>query len=185
MRIALVATTLLLVLVASETALACNCLPLSPVESEKNADVVFEGELIRTSSLPLSSRFAFASTFKVTRSLKGSAGTFVAIFADGNECDATYEPGFVYRVYAKEADGTLTSGACAGNAIVGAANNLGGADNVGAANTGGGVFVLRTFRYPPPTYWRSLLISTLQICGLGVLLGSGVFVWRRYFMKLT
>lgn len=166
-------------MIACETALACDCLPLSPVESYKNADVVFEGELIRTTSLPLSSRFAFASTFKVTRSLKGSAGTVVAIFADGNECDATYEPGFVYRVYAKEADGTLTSGACAGNSIVGAANNIGGADkNVG-------MFVLRTFSYPQPSYWRKFLISTLQICGLGVLLGSGVFVWRRYFVKLT
>ena len=166
-------------LVASETALACNCLPLSPVESSNNADVVFEGELVRTYSLPLSSRFAYASTFKVTRSLKGSTGAFVAIFADGNECDAAFEPGFVYRVYAKDGDGTLTSGACAGNSIVGAANNVGGANN------GQGVFVLRTFAYSPPAYWRSFLMSTLQICGLGVLLGSGVFVWRRYFMKLT
>ena len=173
MRIALFATTLLLMLVACETALACNCLPLSAVESDKNADVVFEGELIRTTSLPLSSKFAFASTFKVTRTLKGAAGAFVAIFADGNECDATYEPGFIYRVYAKEADGTLTSGACAGNSIVGAAEK-----NVG-------MFVLRTFPYPPPSYWRRFLINTLQICGLGVLLGSGVFVWRRYFIKLT
>lgn len=173
MRIALFAMTLFFVLLASETALACNCLPLSPDESDKNADVVFEGELIRTTSLPLSSRFAFASTFKVTRSLKGSAGTVVSIFANGNECDATYEPGFVYRVYAKEADGTLTSGTCAGNSIL------------GAADKEMRMFVLQTFPYPPPAYWRRFLMSTLQVCGLGVLLGSGVFVWRRYFMKLT
>ena len=173
MRIALFATTLLFMLVASETALACDCVPLSPVESYNNADVVFEGELIRTTSLPLSSRFAFAYTFKVNRPLKGSAGTVVSIFGAGNECDATYEPGFVYRVHAKEADGTLTSGACAGNAIV------------GAANARLGMFVSRTFSYSQPPYWQRWLMSTLQICGLGVLLGSGVFVWRRYFMKLT
>jgi len=173
MRLALFATTLLLMLLACETALACNCLPLSPAESFNNADVVFEGELIRITTLPTSSSFSFASTFKVTRSLKGSAGTVVSIFGDGSECDATYEPGFVYRVYAKETDGTLTNGTCAGNSIVGAANQT------------EGMFVSRSFSYARPAYWRSFLMSTLQICGLGVLLGSGVFVWRRYFMKLT
>ena len=171
MRIALISTTLLLMLMACETALACDCLRLSPAENEKNADVVFEGELIRTTSLPLSSRFAFASTFKVTRTLQGSAGAVVSIFAVGNECDATYEPGFIYRVYAKEAGGTLTSGACAGNSIV------------AAANRSVGMFVSRTFSYSQPSYWRSYLMRTLQICGLGVLLGSGVFVWRRYFIN--
>jgi hypothetical protein len=173
MRIALLATTLLFMVLTCETALACNCRVLSPAESFNNADVVFEGELIRVATLPTSSSFSFASTFKVTRSLKGSAGTFVSIFGDGSECDATYEPGFVYRIYAKEADGMLTNGTCAGNSIVGVASNT------------EGMFVSRSFSYAPPPYWRSFLMSTLQICGLGVLLGSGVFVWRRYFMKLT
>ena len=180
MRIAVISTTaLLLTLLACETALACNCLPLSPAESYKNADVVFEGELLAIRHLPQTSHYSLAYTFEVHRFLKGSASTVVAVFGDGSECDATYESGFVYRVYAKATDGTFTSGTCAGNSIVGAVNNT------GAANRGQGVFVVRTFQYPPPAYWRSLVISTLQICGLGVLLGSGVFVWRRYFMKLT
>ena len=172
MRLALFATTLLLMLLACETALGCNCLPLSPVESYQNADVVFEGELIRTTSLPSSSSFSFAYTFKVARSLKGSPGTVVAIFGDGSECDARYEPGFIYRVYAKETDRTLTSGTCAGNELVGAANEM------------VGMFV-PAVSYAQPPYWERWLMSVLQICGLGVLLGSGVFVWRRYFMKLT
>ena len=154
-------------LVASETALACNCLPLSPEESYNNADVVFEGELIRARSLPLSSRFAYAYTFEVTKPLKGSAGTVVSIFGAGNECDARFEPGFVYRVHAKAADGTLTSGTCAGNSIVGAAP-------------------LRAFVYVQPRIdWQRGFMNTFAICGLGVLLGSGVFVWRRYLTRLT
>ena len=174
MRLALLATTaLLLTLLACESVLACNSLPVSPVESYKNADVVFKRELVHSKRLPSSSSVSFSYTFAVNRSLKGPDGTVVSIFGAGSEGDASYEPGFLYPVYAKEADDTLTGETCAGNSIIGAANEM------------AGVFVSRTFSYSPPLYWQRWLMSGLQICGLGVLLGSGVFVWRRYFMKST
>jgi hypothetical protein len=166
-RVALMATTfLLLTLLSCDAVLACNCLPLSPNESLRNADVVFEGRLLGITRLPSSSHFSLAYTFDVRKSVKGSAGTVVSVFGEGNECDAYFEPGFIYRVYASNEDGTFTSGTCAGNQII-------------------GTFVSRSFSHvPPPPYWPRFLLSMVEICGLGVLLGSGVFVWRRCVTKL-
>jgi hypothetical protein len=131
------------------------------------ADVVFDGELIRITRLPSSSSYSVAYTFKVHKSLKGTADTVVSLFSDGTDCDAYFEPGFIYRVYASDVDGTFRSGSCAGSEITGAV-------------------VPRTFTYVQPhPYWSRLFMNMLAVCGLGVLLGSGVFVWRRYVTKLT
>ena len=168
MRLALFATTvLLLTLLACDTARACNCLPVSPSESMMNADVVFDGELIRITRLPSSSSYSVAYTFKVHKSLKGTADSVVSLFSDGTDCDAYFEPGFIYRVYASDVDGAFRSGTCAGNEIMGAV-------------------APRSFTYVQPhPYWSRLFMNLLAVCGLGVLLGSGVFVWRRYVTKLT
>jgi hypothetical protein len=167
-RVALIATTfLLLTLLGCDTALACNCLPLSPNESLRNADVVFEGRLLGVTRLPSSSRFSLAYTFDVRTSMKGSVSTVVSIFGEGSECDAYFEPGFIYRVYANNNDGTFTSGSCSGNQII-------------------GTFTSRSISYgpPPQPYWQRIFLSLVEVCGLGVLLGSGVFVWRRCVAKL-
>ena len=168
MRLALLATiVLLLTLLACDTALACNCSPLSPAESLKNADVVFEGELLGITGLPPASRFSLAYRFKVRKSVKGSVGNIVSVFGDGTECDSYFAPGFVYRVYANDVDGILTSGTCSGNEILGAAT------------------AMSTFVFAPPQpYWQRFFLNMVEICGLGVLLGSGVFVWRRCVTKL-
>ena len=169
MRTALFATTvLLLTLLASDTALACNCFPLSPAESFKNADVVFEGELLGITRLPPASRYSLAYRFKVRKAVKGWFGNVVSVFGDGTDCDPFFAPGFVYRVYANTADGIVTSGACSGNEILGAATA-----------------VSRFTPVPPQPYWQRFLVNMVEICGLGVLLGSGVFVWRRCVTKLT
>jgi len=169
MRLALFATmVLLLTLLASDTALACNCFPLSAAESFKNADIVFEGELLGVTGLPPASRFSLAYRFKVRKSVKGSVGNVVSVFGDGTECDSFFAPGFVYRVYANDVDGILTSGACSGNEILGAAT---------AFST------FTSVSHPP--YWQRFFLNIVEICGLGVLLGSGVFVWRRCVTKLT
>ena len=167
-RVALLATTfLVLTLLSCDTALACKCLPLSPDENLQNADVVFEGRLLGITRLPSTSRFSLAYTFDVRKSVKGSAGNVISIFGEGSECDAYFEPGFIYRVYANNEDGTFTSRTCAGNEII-------------------GTFVSRSFSSipPQPAYWQCLFVNLVEICGLGVLLGSSVFVWRRYVTKL-
>jgi hypothetical protein len=168
MRSALFATTvLLLTLLACDTVRACDCVPLSPADSWNKADVVFEGEVLAISGLPPGSRFSLSYRFKVNKSLKGPTGRFVNVFGDGSDCDPYFAPGFIYRVYANDVDGTFTSGTCSGNEIIGAAT-----------------IVSRTYTYAPPRInWQRLFINTLAICGVGVLLGSGVFVWRRYIRR--
>jgi len=54
-----------LVLTAGSTALACDCITLSPSESFQNADVVFEGELIQIKPIPGNSVETTAYTFRV------------------------------------------------------------------------------------------------------------------------
>ena len=165
MRLAVLATTvLLLTLLACETARACECVPLSSIENFKKADVVFEGELLGITGLAPGSRFPLSYRFKVDKPLKGPSGRFVNVFGDGSDCDSYFAPGFIYRVYANDVDGTLTSGTCSGNEMIGAAT-----------------IASRTFTYAPPRInWQRFFMNTLAICGVGVLLGSGVFVWRRY-----
>ena len=168
MRLALFATTILaLMLLASDTALACNCLPMSTAENLNRADVVFEGELIRTTPLPQTSSFTMAYTFKVNKAMKGtSAGEVVSIFGQGSECEARFDSGFIYRVYATDLDGTLRTWMCSGNEIVGAA-------------------VPRAFAWAHPRFpWQRFVMNTLAVCALGVLLGSGAFVWRKCGAKL-
>ena len=167
MRLALFATTvLLLTLLACDTARACDCRPVSAAESFNKADVVFEGELLDIIGLPQTSRFSLAYRFKIRKSLKGPPGGFVSVFGDGSDCDSYFAPGFVYRVYASDVDGTLTSGTCSGNEII-------------------GTVAPRSFTYVQPRFdWQRWFMNMLAVCGLGVLLGSGVFVWRRYLTKL-
>ena len=173
MRIALFLSALLLVtVIASGTALACECARSSPTQNFRNADLVFEGELMRATRLPSSSSFSLAYTFKVTRSLKGEIGDVVSIFGAGTECDASFVSDYRYRIYAKDDGGVLTSGACAGNDVIWLAG----------ANTGR--LVTRTFySSPPPFEIARFFMKTLAVCALGVLLGSGVFAWRRYVLK--
>jgi len=169
---AVIATAVLFfTLLACDTARACDCVPLSSSEGLQNADVVFEGELIGVSRLPLTSHFSLAYTFEVHKSLKGSAGTVVSIFGDGTGCDAHFETDFVYRVYAKDVDGALTSGKCAGNELLDAGPRI--------------VSRSKSVSHIGPSYWQRRLISIVEICGLGVLWGSGVFVWRRYLTRPT
>jgi len=153
-------------LVACENAWACECVPLSSSDRLIKADVVFEGELIRTTRLPATSSYDLAYTFKVTKFVKGPFSAVVSIFADGGDCAAYFEPGFKYRVYANDSNGALVSGVCSGNEIIGA--------------------VPRQYvtYFEPQFDWERLFLNTLEICGLGVLLGSGVFFWRRYVAKL-
>src|SRR5689334_16633114 len=122
MRIALfVSALVLLTVIASGTARACECASSSQFENFRNADLVFEGDLVRITRLPSSSSFSWAYTFKVNRSLKGSMGSFVSVFGSGTECDAPFAQGFNYRVFAKDDGGVVTSGACSGTDVIGLA----------------------------------------------------------------
>lgn len=93
-------------------ALACDCLPPTPEESFRRAGVVFEGEVVRVNGKsPASTSY----TFRVSKVLKGPSVREVVIFRTGSNCDETFFPRIVYRVYAREYEGKLRSSMCSGN----------------------------------------------------------------------
>src|SRR6185503_5719044 len=114
MRTLLLSTmALVLMLIAGQSALACECLTVSPSESFKRADVVFEGELARKTE----GHYA-EYTFNVSKTLKGGSVTEVTIYRTGMNCDAYFDFDTVYRVYAYNFEGKLRSGLCSGNKIL-------------------------------------------------------------------
>ena len=112
MRITLLPVFLLVfVLAIGGTSLAFDCAAVSEKESFKRAELVFDGEVIRTHQV--NERPAY--TFKVHQLLKGSAGSEVTVITNDSSCGAHFLPNIVYRVYATRFQGLLTTGACSGN----------------------------------------------------------------------
>lgn len=118
MRILFLATaSIFLFLMMERSALACDCVTPEPAQAFKEADVVFEGELARVDRAS-DSLFPTAYTFSVTKVLKGPRAKEIVILGGATNCDKTFFPDIVYRVYAGEFQGRLTSGACAGNEVL-------------------------------------------------------------------
>ena len=166
MRLALLALTVLVfTLLSFTTALACDCVTLPQSESYKNADFVFEGEVVSATRLSEDSPYSYAYTFQVKRTLKGPTLNSVTLFYLSNNCDEVFIPRVVYRVYVDNNDGILITGACAGNEMLGR------------------VAYRSLVMVEPRSMWDPWYMQLLVGCGLGVLLGSGVFVWRRILIK--
>jgi hypothetical protein len=112
LRIASLPVFLLLSLMAmTRTSLACDCVTAPENESFRNADLVFEGELIRIAEVDHRTVYTFA----VSKALKGPVEREVIITDTGTNCDAQFWPEVIYRVYARRFDGKFTSGQCSGN----------------------------------------------------------------------
>jgi len=105
-------------LTVGSTALACDCITLSPSKSFQNADVVFEGELIQIKPVAGNSVETTAYTFRVRRLLKGSPASEVTLIQESTVCDAVFSPDTFYRVYARQSEGKLFSGSCFGNEVL-------------------------------------------------------------------
>jgi hypothetical protein len=105
---------LLLTITIAKTVIACDCVTLSPNESFQNADVVFEGEVVRISQVDQGTAY----TFKVDKSLKGSAVSEVIVFEGTTNCDSHFWPDILYRVYVRKFQEKLTSGVCSGNEVL-------------------------------------------------------------------
>ena len=115
MRIIFTTSTLiLLVLCASGICVACDCTTLPANESLDHSDSVFEGEVIRIVEAGAKNAF----TFRVQKSLKGSNVGEVVILEGRSDCDYQFNPGTVYRVYARRFGNRLVSGACSGNQVL-------------------------------------------------------------------
>jgi|GEM_PF-1974305 len=168
MRLALfAAAVLILMLFAGNGVRACDCVTLSPDKSFENADFVFEGQLLGIEPVQSNELYGFVYVFKINQTLKGPNLRTVALAGDNTNCDAQFKPNVVYRVYARSNNGTLVSGSCSGNQVVGFFRVYRGFTTIDHA-----------------ALWQRPFMKVLAVCGLGVLLGSGVFVWRRCIRKL-
>lgn len=100
-------------MIAGQSALACDCITSRPSESFKRAEIVFEGELLRKTQ----GHYA-EYTFSVSKMLKGGVVSEITIYRTGMNCDAYFDSDTVYRVYAYTFEGKLRSGQCSGNKIL-------------------------------------------------------------------
>jgi len=105
---------LLLMLFAARTCLACDCVTLTPEESFRRADTVFEGQVVRSAQVGQDTAYTFA----VNKSLKGSDMSEVIIFEGVTNCNSQFSPDVLYRVYAHRFQERLTSGVCSGNQVL-------------------------------------------------------------------
>jgi len=108
-----------LLLTASRTALACDCRDLSASESFREADVVFEGELISIKPAAASFPNDMAYIFRVSKVFKGSPAGELTLMEGLSNCDATFAPDTLYRVYARSFEGRLSSSSCFPNQVLG------------------------------------------------------------------
>ena len=115
-RLLLLTCALLITLTAAGTALACDCLTISPSESFRRADLVFEGLVTRVDQ----SAEGTAYTFHVENLRKGQQVNQVTILGGKSSCDAEFHPGLIYRVYARHGERGFFSSSCFGNQTIGA-----------------------------------------------------------------
>jgi hypothetical protein len=105
----------LLMFCAVEVCFACDCVTLPEKESFQNADVVFEGEVVRINETTGDITY----TFRVQKSLKGVNSGEVTIVEGHTNCDSVFAKDVIYRVYAKTFQNKLSAGQCSGTKVLG------------------------------------------------------------------
>lgn len=110
----LLTLALIFTLIANDTTLACDCMTPPASENFRRADLVFEGEVVRKTEIPIRSAYIF----RVSKLLKGSPVSKIIIAGTGYNCDAWFTTDVVYRVYAHYFQGKLISNQCSGNKIL-------------------------------------------------------------------
>jgi hypothetical protein len=84
------------------------------MENFRRADVVFEGEVVRKTEIPIRGGYIF----RVSKLLKGSPVSEITIAGTGTNCDAWFTTDVVYRVYAHHFEEKLISNQCSGNKVI-------------------------------------------------------------------
>lgn len=120
------ALVLLLMLSVSSTALACDCITLTSEQGFKDADVVFEGQLIRSTNIRDASSLTrnISYTFEVRNVLKGPSAREITLVGGQSDCDFFFFPDTVYRVNARRSNGELFTGSCSGNEVLSKKTNI-------------------------------------------------------------
>ena len=114
MKLFLITGTLGLILLASGSSLACDCITRPESECFKRADLVLEGELVRVNKKDKETVY----TLRVRSLFKGQSGEEVDLVGGRTNCDYWFSPNIVYRVYARRFEDKLVTGQCSGTKVV-------------------------------------------------------------------
>jgi hypothetical protein len=128
MRISLIAFVILLIVAGARTSEACSCGEVSPCNYYAKADVVFVGEVLKTSTRtaerkndPAAISATYTTTEPVTRlrileAFYGVKSTELEILGSGTTCDVPFVEGKKFLVYAsRDQDGkSLYTSICSG-----------------------------------------------------------------------
>ncbi len=126
MKKLLVITTSLLIL-NTNSAQACSCLPTTPKQSLEGSSAVFSGRVIdvveQTSDRAESSNSldsGFKVTFEVSKVWKGKNERRVAVMTSDSSasCGYSFEEGKEYLVYASNQEAKLQTGLCSGTKLL-------------------------------------------------------------------
>ena len=137
--------TLLMVvmlLAGTKIADACSCLSMPPCQRFWTADAVFTGIVTGVTYSDDKKQQLSHSTIVVERGFRGGSGRVVLTGTVLSSCHYRFTVGQRYLVYAhRNADGTLSTGACSGNKVLAdAQEDLDYAEHLPAAGSGGRIY---------------------------------------------
>src|SRR5215207_6360931 len=132
----------LLLLAAARIADACECVRMPPCQGYWNADAVFTGIVTSVAASENETPGRSQTTILVERAFRGVTGQAVLTQRAVDSCSYRFTVGERYVVYAtRNADGTLTTSACAGNQpLAEAEEDVEYAERVPPAGSGGRIF---------------------------------------------
>jgi Carboxypeptidase regulatory-like domain len=111
--------TLLLLVSGTRIADACSCPSMPPCQRFWSGDAVFTGVVTSVTYSEDKKQQLSHSTIVVERGFRGASGQVVLTGTANSSCHYRFTVGQRYLVYAhRNADGTLTTGACSGNKLL-------------------------------------------------------------------
>jgi hypothetical protein len=100
-------------LFAYSVAYGCDCATLTSEESFSQADLVFQGRVIRIE--PTGSDRTV--TFEVKRFLKGPSTNYISLYQGKSNCDFQFVEGWSYLVYANASGGRFVASTCSSTQV--------------------------------------------------------------------
>jgi hypothetical protein len=121
---------------------ACSCVEMPTCQRFWAADAVFTGVVTSVTSFEDKGQRLSRTTIVVERGFKGESGAYVFTGNELNSCHYRFSVGERYVVYGHRlADGTLTTGVCAGNKVLThAEDDIDYAERLPPPGSGGRIF---------------------------------------------
>ena len=104
---------LIVMLFAYSVAYGCDCATLTSEESFRQADLIFQGRVVRIESSGLDR----IVTFEVKRFLKGPSTNYISLYQGKSNCDFQFVEGWGYLVYANAVGGRFVASTCSSTQV--------------------------------------------------------------------